>query len=243
MTTTVTIGAQSSLNPRLDLELVLNELVITMRNQLADRRNRTLYFTDTFAGDGSTKTFTLTQDLDSSGRHKVMNVKTLTVDGVEQRYIFDYVVGYALGDPILGKIMFWNAPRNGAVISAYYGAFYSHVFPESPRVDMTSNSYPRISVQMTSTTGKEMCIGGGVQKMELTPTFVVCDIYRKSVQDIINQIRNYFTVTANKKGFNSFSFIMSPRLSPLIPNGTDPNDVVYMQSIDYTIPAQFEFGG
>jgi hypothetical protein len=240
-TVTNTVAANSQLLSRVTFREISDELVLALRNNLTDRRNRTTYVTETFTGVTGKTDFTFTQDLDSNGRHKIMNAKWVKIDGVEQHNYTDYLIGYRSTSPIYGKLHFWNAPAAGAVIQVYYGKTYQFIYPEAPRVDLTSNSYPRVNVQLSASAARERCVGGKVQSHDITVTITVVDETRDYVEDTIQDIKDYFTQESVKHGFYNFTFIMRPRITPLLVNGEDGNDVVYVQQVEYTIPAQYEF--
>jgi len=219
---------------------VLDEITHFLRNNLTDRQSRALNTTETFAADGSTTFFELTGDLDSKERHKVMNIRSLTVAGVSKTFYTDYEIGFRKNSPILGKIQFWNSPASGT-ISVNYDYQYSWIYPEAPRVDLTSKSYPRVSTQLFNTTPEDVAIGGKVTKFDIIIQLTIVDISREYVENTVQEIVNLFVTESVKHGFHTFDYIREPRLTPLIPNGEDPNDVVYVQQVELNIPAQFVF--
>jgi len=238
VTTEKTIASYSEINNRLVLSRIEDELTHFLRNNLTDRQSRSLNATETFTADGETTIFELTGDLDSQDRHKVMNIKSLTVDGVSKTFIEDFDVGFRKDSPILGKIQFWNAPTSGT-ISVNYDYQYSFVFPEAPRVDLTSNAYPRVSDQIFNVNPTDVAIGGKVTKFDIIVMLTVVDITRNQVEAITQEIINLFVTESVKHGFKTFDYIREPKLTPLIPNGEDPNDIVYVQQVELNIPAQF----
>ncbi len=241
MTTyTNTLTCDTQINNRIVYREIIDEIIIALRNNITDRRNRTSYATDTFTGTSSTYNFELTQDLDSKNRHKLMNVKWVTVDGTIQTNYTDYQAGYRKSSPIMGKIHFWNAPSNGTSIQAYYGHTYHFIFEESPRIDLTTDSYPRVSVYLFNTTPKEMAIGGKVQKHSLIIQITVVDSMKDYVEETMQEIKDYFTNETVKHGFHTFDFIKEPRMMPMLVSGEDNNDVIFSQSVEYLIPNQYE---
>ena len=169
-----------------------------------------------------------------------MNIKSLTVAGDSKSYISDYDAGFRKDSPILGKIQFWNAPTSGT-ISINYDYQYSWVFPENPRVDLTSKSYPRISVQIFNAIPKDVCIGGKVTKYDIVIMLTVVDITRNSVEQIVQEIVNLFVTESVKHGFKTVDYIRNPKLTPLVTNGEDPNDVCFVQQVEIESPAQYVF--
>lgn len=240
-TETQTINCNFNIVNRIDFTLIEDELGNFLRNNLTDRRSRSLYNTETFTADGELTTFELTGDKDSAGRHKIMNVKKLTVDGVEQTFIKDYIIGFRKDSPILGKIQFWNPPSDGSIIKIYYYYKYSFVFTESTRVDLTTNSYPRVSLQIFQGDPKDRCVGGKVTSHTFTIYLTVVDIQKTYVTNIMQEINNLFVEESNKHGFQSFDYIRNPKFTALLPNGEDPNDVVFVQQAQLEIPNQYQF--
>jgi hypothetical protein len=130
---TLNILSNSKVLSRVDYTQIEDEITLFLRNKLTDRRNRTLNKTETFIPSNST-IFELTGDLDNKGNHKVMNIRSLSIDGIEKSFYKDYVCGFKLRNNNLtslnediGKIRFWNAP-SGSLISVNYDYAYSFVF-------------------------------------------------------------------------------------------------------------------
>jgi len=237
-TETKTLTSYSEINNRVIFSRIEDELTHFLRNNLTDRQNRASNNTETFTADGSTTYFELTEDLDGKGRHKIMNVKSLTVAGVKQTFISDFDMGFRKESPILATIQFWNAPVSGT-ISINYDYLYSFVYPEGPRVDLTSNSYPRVSVQLFNVIPKDVAIGGKVTKFDIIIMLTIVDTKRDYVEGTSQEIVNLFVQEKVKHGFKTFDYIREPKLTPLIPNGEDPNDVVFVQQVELNIPAQY----
>lgn len=241
MTTyTKTISSLSEINNRLTFSRIEDEITHFLRNNLTDRRSRTTNATETFATNNTKTVFTLTGDLDSKGRHKIMNIRSLSVEGVSKTFIEDYEVGFRKDSSILGKIQFWNAPSTGTM-SVNFDYLYSFVYPEAPRVDLTSNAYPRISVQIFNVIPKDVAIGGKVTKFDIIIMLTVVDTTRNYVEKVVQEIVNLFVTESVKHGFKSFDYIMEPKLTPLIPNGEDPNDIVMVQQVELKIPNIYVF--
>lgn len=238
---TTTIPSNSSLLSRIVYRDITDELLLALRNNIPDRKDRAETATETFTGDGSTTVFTLEDDVDDQNRHTIKNAIYVTVNGVRQTAFSDYVVGYRTNSPIIGKLQFWNAPSNGTTIVIYYAFRYHFIFEEMPRVDLTTNSYPRISLIISNVTPKDVAIGGKVQKHTLDVSITVVDIKKEFVEDSIQNIKDYFTDESVKHGFHFFDYIREPRLTGIAVNGQDPNDVVFLQQISYQIPNEFEF--
>lgn len=237
-TNSTTITSTSEINNRVIFSEIEDEITHFLRNNLTDRRSRVSNATDTFTADASTTVFELTGDLDSESRHKLMNIRSLTVAGTSKTFISDFTAGFRKDSPILGKVQFWNAPASGT-ISVNYDYMYSFVYPEAPRVDLTSNAYPRVSVQPFNVIPTDVAIGGQVTKFDIIIMLTVVDTTRNQVEKVTQQITNLFVTESVKHGFKTFDYIRNPKLTPCIPNGEDPNDIVYVQQVELEIPAQF----
>lgn len=237
---TENITSTTVINNRLVYSLIEDEFLNFLRNNLTDRQNRAEYNEETFTADGRIL-YELEGDLDSKGRHKIMCVKELTVNGVKQTLLKDYQIGFRKESPILGKIRFWNAPTIGSTIIIKYYWRYHFIFSELPRVDLTSDSYPRVSFQIYNSIPTDVAIGGKVHKHNLTLRITVVDLTKTYVEDLIQETHNLFVEEENKHGFHTVDYVRNPKLTPLVPNGEDPNDVVFMQQLDLEVPSQYEF--
>lgn len=243
---TTTITSNTRILDRIDYTQIEDELTLFLRNNLTDRRNRTTNITETFTPTGST-TFELTEDLDNKGNHKVMNIKNLSIDGVNKTFYDDYVCGFKLrvrdltsSNPDLGKIRFWNVPT-GTEISVNYDYSSSMVWPMNNRVDLSTVQYPRVTLDVSGSI-EDLGIGGSSTVHTLTVTINVTDILIEGVRALIQQIKNLFVQESIRKGFHHFTYIQISQIQegPIV-NTSDTNDVVYEQNITLTIPNQFEF--
>lgn len=238
--TTQTILSDSQVLRRVDLDLILEELLIFSRNNLIDRRSRATSTTESFSGDGSTTEFELTEDLDSQSRHKVMNVRTVKIDTASKTYFTDYVVGYSKEVDYTGKVKFWNPPANSTSISVKYDHTYQFVFAESPRVDLTSRAYPRISIQIKGNPKLAAC-GGKATRYEIEVTYTIIDLKRDYVESLINQIDRLFTEKSNQTGFHNFQWIYIDSISDIVPASEDENDTLYGAQVKLLIPHEYQF--
>lgn len=245
MTTTIT--SDSRILSRVDYTQIEDELTLFFRNTLSDRRARTLNKTETFTPDGTTTLFELTGDLDNKGNHKVMNIRNVSIDGINKTFYDDYICGFKLrkddlsiANADLGKIRFWNAPT-GTAISVNYDYAYSFVWPQNNRVDISTIAYPRVTLD-TNGSVEDLGIGGTSTVDNITVTILVTDILIEGVRTLIKQIKNLFINENTKKGFHNFTYIMVSQIQegPQV-NSTDTNDVIYEQTITLSIPNQFEF--
>lgn len=237
----VTIQSSAQILNRVDFSAILDELLHFFRIKIPDRQSRSLTGSETFTGDGTTTIFEFTNDLDSNARHKVMAVYDVYVDGVQQVLYRDFIVGFRKSSPILGKIMFWNPPANGAAITLSHNHTYHFIYAENPRVDLTSKKYPRISLNLFNAIPTDVAIGGKCNKYDIIMTITVVDIKRDYVESTVQKIKDALIPEYVRHGFTHFNYIHNVKLTPLIPNGEDPNDIVYVQQLEFTIPLQYEF--
>ncbi len=237
---TKTITSNAEILSRVSIKDIMDELLVRLRNNITDRRSRAQTATDPFTGDGTTTVFEFTNDLDSKSRHKIMNVTSVTVDGVLKTNYTDYVVGYRKDSPILGKIQFWNAPSNNAAIVVNYEWRYTFIYPEAPRVDLTSEAYPRVSVQL-SAKPIPAAVGGKATKYEILVPIIIIDTTRNFVETLGLEIKNYFQRDSVKRSFKTFSYIQMDEVSGIEQTPDDPNDIRYGQKIVLTIPFEYEY--
>jgi len=242
-----TITSNSKILSRVNYTLIEDELTLFLRNNLTDRRSRALNKTETFTPDNSTISFELIGDLDNKNRHKVMNIRSLSIDGTSKTFYTDYICGFKLrnvdltGSNLdLGKIRFWNAP-SGSEISVNYDYAYSFVWPSNNRVDITTIDYPRVTVDCNGTM-TDLGIGGSSVVHNITITLVITDSLIEGVRALVQQIKDLFIQESVKKGFHNFTYITPSQIQegPIV-NANDTNDVIYEQTITLTIPNQFEF--
>jgi hypothetical protein len=238
VTNSNTLNCVSEVLRRINFDNVLDEIVLFLRNNLTDRRNRTIIATESLTITSS-NVYTLTGDLDTAGRHKIMNMLWVKVDGVLQPVHTTYDVGYRKDSPILGKINFWNTPV-GTTITCSYGHTYSWIYPENPRIDLTTKSYPRVSVQIKGTP-TEGGLGGKSTLYDITITLTIIDETRNQVENIARQIQQLFAEESTKKGFWNFRYIYLSEMSDVMPSSEDQNDVVYGQQLELKIPFEYEY--
>jgi hypothetical protein len=234
-----TITSQSVLNNVLDYSLIEDEFVNFFRLNLTDSKDRALYNTESFTSTGE-NSFELTGDLDSELRHKIMAMKEVTVDGVIQTIYKDYDIGFRKDSLILGKIYFWNAPASGSIVSVKYYYKYSMVFSEKPRVNLSTGSYPRVSFEIADFNPTDVAIGGKVHKFDIILRLTIVDLKKDNVQKIAHEIHTLFTDESIKHSFHTLDYVRNPKMTPMIDNGEDPNDIVYLQQIDLESPNQYQ---
>lgn len=196
----------------LDVVAIKEELVVFLRNQ--DIFSTTLRgvttVTEEFDGDGLDTTFVLTNT-------PVRNVRSVTVGGSSVSFGSDYTVNYSTA-----TVTFTSAPGVGTDnvdIQYDYGST-DRIYPDIPRTDITVSSYPRISVQITSTRTSELALGGLNTISDHLISIYVYDDNGDDVDNYIKTVRTKFL--ENKKNFYYNKFITPIASSPMI---YDPNRV------------------
>jgi len=236
-----TTTSRSYVKYQIPFSLILDEITVALRNNITDRQSRAVAFTDSFTGDGSTSKFELTNDRDSKDRHKVTNVKQVTIDGVIQTQWSDYFVKYRSDDPYFGYITFPNPPADGAAIVVNGEKQYTMVVQEYPRIDMTPNNYPKISVQFGQAIGNERDIKYDWDMVDLPVVITVVDIGRNYTDNLSREVWRY--MKDNRRNFQTFDFIVQPKLAPFSENIDDENSFSFFQSLDFLITDLWERAG
>lgn|SRR4030067_1347087 len=223
---------------------VKEELTVFLRNQdiLSIITRGVTTATDNFSGDASTLTFTLSQK-------PVKNVRTVLVSAVSKINYIDYTIDYKDADPsAFPTITFTSAPGVGvANINVTYDYGPDKIFPDFPRVDLTLDSYPRISVTLTS--GKTIPAGlGGMSHFSdvIMSIYVWVPVKKDSVSGIGGE-NSLLTILAsvrqaietNAKTFFYFKYIHPVGTSPIIVPSERTNYVL-QQSEDYELFKIFE---
>ena len=245
---TKTITSKTKILSRVNITQIEDEIILFLRSNITDRRNRTKNASETFTGDGETLLFELQNDTDNKGRHKVMNIRSLEVDNIPQKLYTDYTCGFKLRNfnlthlnENLGKLQFWNPVADGKEIKVNYDYGYTFVYPNNNRVDLTTVDYPRILVDVTDDM-EDLGIGGCGMIHNLTVTIVVTDTLIEGVRATIQEIKDKFLNLDVKKEFYSFTYIMLSQIQPGPQvSAEDTNDVLYEQVMTFLIPHQFEF--
>jgi len=175
-------------------------LVEFLRTRITDPRGRHTANSDTFSGDGSTKTFTLTP---TSGK-RVQYISSVTVDGSTKDKWQDYYI-----DLQNQQIIFKSAPQSGTnnIIINYYEGSSSWIYPDMPRIDLSSSSYPRISVLIVSSPGERL--GRYDASVEYNIHFQI-DVWTKRNEGSIDT--QIFTIEGRKYEGDKLAYILGNQI-------------------------------
>lgn len=195
----------------LDINKIEEELIVFFRNQdliTTTERNVTT-ITDTFNGDGNTKTFTLTQKT-------AKNVRVVSVGGVTKTRYVDYIVDYKDTDANAYPIVtFASAPGVGVSnVSVQYDYGSDKIFNDWPRVDLKIDSYPRIVVCVPDIRTEPLGLGGVATISDLLCDMQVFAVSVNKVEDIITKARD--AITSNQRSFYYFKFITPVATTPMM---------------------------
>jgi hypothetical protein len=213
----------------INIDKIEEEQVVFLRNSdiLTTSQRGVTTTTDTFSGDGTTTTFTLTNS-------NVKNVRSVTVDGNAQSFGTDYSVDYSNA-----TITFTTAPATGTDnISVQYDYGNSDkIYSDYPRTDLSISSYPRISVTVTAIRTEDAGVGGKVNVSDILFSVVVFANGKQNVNNYIKAIRQAYL--NNKSHFYYLFYIIPVAQGPLV-NEPNRGDKIYYRNIDFTSPFNYE---
>lgn len=214
---------------KLQVQEVKEELTIFLRNQdiftIAQRGVITL--TEEFSGDAATKTFTLSNT-------PARNVRSITVGGSSQTFGTDYTVNYSTA-----IVTFTSAPASGTDnvdITYDYGS-PDKIFSDFPREDLHISSYPRISIDVTSSRTSEFGIGAGANITEMLVSIYTFAEGNVAVDDYTEKIRE--AILDNKSSFYYLKFLTPQSLGPLL-DVPDRDRKIMMRVLECQAPYNVE---
>lgn len=171
--------------------------------------------TDTFTATSGQTQFTLTQTA-------VKNVRSLSVASVSKIYLTDYTVNWATGVVTL----LVGATVGDVVVIQYDYGTGEKIYPDYPRSDLTLNSFPRIGMEIISSTTTPFGLGGMTHITDLVMTiFIFMPINKdssiagglggtKDLNDKMSTIRD--VIRTNAKSFVSIPYITPTGTNPVI---------------------------
>jgi len=139
-----------------------NIIVEFLTARLTDPRGRLSNTTDTFNGTGASQTLTLTP---SSGK-KAMAIVSVTSNAVTKSKWQDYTIDIQ-NQTVTGTF----DSGTGNVVVTYKEGTTTWIYPGDPRCDLTSTSYPRISIDMADEEGVRL--GSEINAEDIIYTAIV----------------------------------------------------------------------
>jgi len=210
----------------MNLNELIKELVMDLRANITDPKNRGSTKTDVFSGDDNTTTFTLSE----------LGVKTITlvkVDGVTKTYGTDYTVDLKEEDPSqYPTVTFTTAPPTGTdnvEVTFKYGETW--VYPDYPRTDLSLNKYPRLAlVELASNSTPSSLWENKIVTQFYFDVIAYAD-KAYTVRKILNEVKE--RILNHGKSFYTVDNVIQPvGLGPL---GAEPNRADKILSQNLTI--------
>lgn len=168
------------------------------------------------------------------------NVTSYSRASIVQKYGVDYTI-----NSDYSAIVLTRALTTGDYCYGYYAyGPTDKIYPDNPRDDLSIQSYPRISIEVTSINSAPLGIGG---TSLLTDVLVTITAYMsankdkndqtagtyggtKDLNNMIYAIRN--SIMQNNKNFGTFPYIHALGVSPLLKS---KNDRIIQMSSDFAI--------
>jgi hypothetical protein len=209
---------------------VMEELITFFRKKLTDSKSRGTVETTTQSGTGSKVKFTLPR--------KNITCLHSVVDGVIKTDYTDYYVDYKDNNPDTYPIVYFlTPPANNVLVDFTYHYSTDWIYPDVPRVDISLDSYPRVSVRFLGDRVSEAGLGA---TSNLTDILGSVDIYsskESEIEGLINNIRKL--ILQNKKNFHYFKFITLQNTGPVIVSPNRENKIL-QQNSDFIIMFRLE---
>lgn len=213
----------------LDISDILDEIVVTLKNQdvISTTTRGVTTGSETFSGDGSTLTYTLSNDI-------VRNVRTITIGGTAQSFGTDYSVDYNSSS---STITFTSAPTNGSdnisVSYDYKASGGDKIYPDYVRADLSNSSFPRVSVSYMGAESTPLGLGASGVMTSPVVSISAYDRDEKDVNDYIDSIRS--AILTNKKSFYTFKCILPINTNPMMVFDRGKGDEVLYRTADFRI--------
>lgn len=216
----------------LDEANIEKELAVFLKNQdvftITERGMTTV--TENLTGNGAATTFDLVNPT-------VFNVRTVVVNSVSQVLKDDYTVDYEGTNP--GRVTFGTAPGNTLAVDITYDYSTSgdSIYTDFPRVDLQLNSYPRVSVGISSVRTTPIALGGGAFQSDLMVSITTFANKKNKIHSVATAIRQ--AVVDNEKSFKYVKTLRPLNVGSVI---HDPNrhDKVDQKTDDYIILHEIE---
>lgn len=168
----------------------------------------------------------------------VKNIRSVTVATVAKTFGTDYTfnLNYNNSGTITCLITFTVTQTGAYSVSYDYGS--DKIFDDFPRDDLnTLSSYPRMTVDVTSTSTDVASLDGSVTMSDLLISFYIWDSSKRSIRDKIAVLRQ--KILEGKKNFYYIRYLVPTASSPIIP---DPNkhDKIVLKTLECRAPINEE---
>jgi hypothetical protein len=219
----------------INLTNVRNELTYFLRNSdiLTTAIRGATTATDTFVATAGQIVFNLTHT-------GIRNIRSLTVQAVSKAWIRDYTFNAITGVVTLNV----GATLGDSVIINYdYGTSGEKIYPDRPRDDITLTSFPRIGIDIPTTTTTEFGLGGATHITDplLVTIFIWVPVNKDSavaggiggttdLNDLISTIRDKIRIAA--KNFITFPWITPASTTGII---AGQNNKIIQMSQDFKV--------
>ncbi len=207
---------------------IKQELVVGLRNadiiSIGSRGVSTETDTGTFSSD-------LTHTLATSPL-LAKNVRSVTVASSPLTFGDDYTVNYATG------VITFTSAQTGAYTIIYDQGSTDSIWPDYPQSHLKLSQFPRVAVDIISSTSNEIGIGADITESSYTISVICYDKDHDDVEGMISNVRAF--VISNKKSLFYSPFITPTSVGPLLVTEFGQNKILQRnQDAD----VRFEFDG
>lgn len=182
---------------------IKQELVVWLRNSdiisVSDRGVTTSQDTGTFSAD-STHTLGTNPTL-------AKNVRDVTRGSL---LVFgdDYTVDYTTG------VISFTSPQTGSYTINYDQGSSDSIYPDFPQPHLKLDNFPRIAVDIISSSSNEMGVGASLTESSYVVTIVCYDIDQTDVETMIGAVKT--KIMSDKKNLYYPRFITPTSVGPLL---------------------------
>ena len=211
---------------------IKEEIIIFLRNVVADPKNRLSAKTDLFTGNGSKVKFELTE---STGKNIFYIKVGDTIMTPYTDYFVDYKDSSTLNNPV---VYFITPPSNGTLIEVRYNyGNSSWIYSDYPRTNLTLEDYPRVKVDIISSRTEELGLGSSSNTSDMLIEIIVWSSGVNQTDNLIKEIRD--SLIKNKKKFHFFNLIIPNTIGPLL-NAPERGGKLVQRNMDFIVKFKIE---